>query len=70
MDIEKCLYFHKKIEVYIKDRNLGKIKSISALSSWREGLRFHVRCTLQREYIIYFKGDEICNIGIYRKELV
>lgn len=70
MDIERCVYFHKKIEVYIKDRNLGKIKSISALSPWRGGLRFRVRCTFQRDYIIYFRDDEVCNIGIYREELV
>ena len=49
---------------------LGRIKTISRMSPWGYGDRYHVKCTLQREYIVYEKDGEIHNIGLYKQDLI
>ena len=62
--------FMNKISSHFKERpDLGRIKTISRMSTWGYGDRYHVKCTLQREYIVYEKDGEIHNIGTYKKEL-
>ena len=51
-------------------KSLGRIRTIKLLSPWGYGDRYHVKCTLQREYIVYEKNGEIHNIGLYKKYLI
>ena len=62
--------FMKTISSYFKDHpELGRIKTIVLMSPWGHGDRYRVKCTLQREYIVYEKDGESHNIGTYIKEL-
>lgn len=65
MDI---IAFHRKIQEYFINNNWGRIKTISNMSPWEHGMRYHVECTLQREYIVYEERGKIKNVGIYKKE--
>lgn len=59
------------ISAHFKDHpELGKIKTIGLISPWGHGDRYRVKCTLQREYVIYEKDGEIHNIGLYRQDLI
>ena len=58
--------FNKKIDEYFKQRpELGRIKVVSPMKQWGHGRRYHVKCTLQREYIVYEQNEEIKNVGTY-----
>lgn len=46
------------------------IKTISTMEPLGNKMRFHVKCTKKREYIVYEKNGEIFNVGSYKKELV
>ena len=63
--------FMNKISAHFKEHpNLGRIKTISLISPWGHGDRYRVKCTLQREYIVYEKDGEIHNIGLYKQDLI
>lgn len=63
--------FMKRISAHFKDHpDLGRIKTISRMSPWGHGDRYRVKCTLQREYVIYEKDGEIHNIGLYKQDLI
>lgn len=63
--------FIKRIYSHFKELpSLGRIKTISLITPWGYGDRYQVKCTLQREYIVYERDGEIHNVGIYRKDLL
>ena len=63
--------FMNKIYAHFKEHpELGRIKTIGLMSPWGHGNRYRVKCTLQREYIVYEKYGEIHNIGLYRQDLI
>lgn len=63
--------FMEKIYSYFKEHpDLGRIKTISLITPWGYGDRYRVKCTLEREYIVYERDGGIHNIGIYRKDLL
>lgn len=63
--------FMKRISAHFKDHpDLGRIKTISLISPWVHGDRYRVKCTLQREYVIYERDGEIHNIGLYKQDLI
>lgn len=63
--------FMRLISAYFKEHpELGRIKTISLISPWGHGNRYRVKCTLQREYIVYEKDGEIHNIGLYKQDLI
>lgn len=67
----QCVAFMEIISAHFRDHSeLGRIKTISRLSPWGHGDRYRVKCTLQREYIVYEKNGEIHNIGLYRNDLI
>lgn len=63
--------FMNKISSHFKEHpELGRIKTIGLIPPWGHGDRYRVKCTLQREYIVYEKNGEIHNIGLYRNDLI
>lgn len=62
--------FMSVISAYFEKRSeLGRVKTISLITPWGHGDRYKVKCTLQREYIVYEKNGKVHNIGTYRKDL-
>ena len=58
--------FNMKINEYFRQRpHLGRVKTVSLMEPWGHGRRYRVKCTLQREYIVYEQGEQIKNIGTY-----
>ena len=63
--------FMDTITVHFKNHpELGRIKTISKMSPWGHGDSYRIKCTLQREYIVYEKDGEIHNIGLYKQDLI
>lgn len=68
---KKAHDFINVIYDYFKTNSrLGRIKTISTMEPLGNKMRFHVKCTKKREYIVYEKDGKIFNVGIYKKELV
>ena len=68
---EQCCHaaFIKTVSVYFKEHpELGRVKTIGLITPWGHGDRYRVKCTLQREYIVYEKDGEIHNIGVFRED--
>lgn len=58
--------FYMKIDEYFRKRpQIGRIKIVSLMKPWGYGNRYHVKCTLRREYIVYEQDGEIKNVGIH-----
>lgn len=63
MDLFKL---YRKIDKVFESRpNLGKIKSIVPMRPVGNNQRYHIRCTYNRNYIVYVRDGEIFNVGVY-----
>lgn len=63
--------FMNKIRNYFTEHDqLGTMRTCSLLDTWGHGFRYYVKCSLDREYIIYEKNAEIHNVGVYKEDFI